>query len=268
VLYPPWELQGLRTAATLVFLAYNAKTALMNFSTMLNTYAALTTEYGEMLGHKLFAKGLTHAAQIFTLPKNPKTQHIQSTATTPANSALAWMYNKAVSEGVIDQSYAYFLAGQANGNSSLLEVRRSKFGQMARMATEAGMYPFRMIEKMNRLATLTMFFEAERSRGSTLEAAYVAAVQRTNLLLNILRFIMQISKNTLHAASILISRYIFQEDLLFYRLSRSTTRTVIITHLLLLLKLRRVNTHLHKITVMLFTSTGKALLHKSVYNIS
>jgi len=188
VLYPPYELQGLRTAATLVFLAYNAKTALMNFGTMLNSYAAITTEYGEVQGHKMFAKGLFDAAKLFGarftgFAKNPKTNHIIG-GITPENSPLVWMYNRAVTEGIIDQSYAYFLAGQANGSSALRGVRRGPLGNMARVAMEVGMFPFRMVEKMNRLSTLTMFFEAERGRGSSLEAAYTAAVQRTNLLQN------------------------------------------------------------------------------------
>lgn len=184
VLYPPYELQGIRTAATLVFLAYNAKTALMNFGTMLNSYAAITTEYGEMEGHKFFAKGLVDTARLFGMAKNPKTQHIAGDALTSQNSALAWMYNRAVTEGIIDQSYAYFLAGQANGSSALRGVRRGPLGNMGRVAMDAGMAPFRMVEKMNRLGTLVMFFEAERARGSSLEAAYAAAVQRTNLLQN------------------------------------------------------------------------------------
>lgn len=184
VLYPPYELQGIRTAATLVFLAYNAKTALMNFGTMLNTYAAITTEYGELQGHKMFAKGLVDTAKIFGMDKNPKTMHISAGELTPQNSAIAWMYNRAVTEGIIDQSYAYFLAGQANGSSALRGVRRGPLGNMGRIAMDAGMYPFRMVEKMNRLSTLTMFFEAERARGTGLEEAYAAAVQRTNLLQN------------------------------------------------------------------------------------
>ena len=184
VLHPPYELQGIRTAATLVYLAYNAKTSIMNFGTMLNTYAAITAEYGEVEGNKLFGQGLASTAHFYGMRKDPKTAHIRSDYVTAENSELAWMYNRAVTEGMIDQSYAYFLAGQANSPTVLTNVTKGPIKNFGRIAAETGMYPFRMVEKANRLATLTIFFEAERKRGSGMNEAYEAAVQRMNLLQN------------------------------------------------------------------------------------
>jgi hypothetical protein len=183
VLYPPYEFQGIRTAAALVYLAYNVKTALMNFSTMLNSYAAITTEFGERKGHYYFSKGLWDAARLIKADKSPQTKHIIGEVSAE-ESPLVWMYNKAVSEGVLDQSYAYFLAGQANSPTVLRGVAGGVLGKLGYLATEYGMAPFRFVEKANRLATLTMMFEAERGRGIGIEAAYQSAVQKTNLLQN------------------------------------------------------------------------------------
>jgi hypothetical protein len=180
VLHPPYEFQQIRQGVALMYLAYNGVTALMNGTTMILTYAGMTTEYGEIKGHILYVKGLHDATRIWSL------QNLSEGKTLSAqDSEMMWMYDRAIKEGVIDQSYAYFLASQATGGSHLQKMRRGNVAKLSYWTQVAGMAPFRLIEKGNRLSTLTMFFEAERAvRKSDLETAYQVAVKRTNLLQN------------------------------------------------------------------------------------
>lgn len=179
LLHPPPEAHGLRQGVALLYLAYHAKTALMNLSTMINTYSALTMEYGEVEGHKLFVNGGYNAARLFALRKAQRNGTL-----TSSESAIIWAYDRAVQEGVLDQSYAFFLAGQANSAQGLFAMKKGYGSKISHVGQEAGMFPFRMVEKANRTSTLLMFFEAERRRGAGLQEAYDAAVTRTNLLQN------------------------------------------------------------------------------------
>jgi hypothetical protein len=78
MLHPPAEFQQARLMITMAYLAFNPLTAVMNFSTQLNTWAAVTSEYGELNGNRMYARGLKEVAQYFMLDsriakeKNPK----------------------------------------------------------------------------------------------------------------------------------------------------------------------------------------------------
>lgn len=181
LLYPPNEMHKIRLWATLIYLAFNIKTVVVNVSTQLNTYAALTMEYGEKEGHYWWVKGAWNAARLMRMRKNQLTNTIEGEEFSAADSEIVWMFNKAVEEGLIDQSYAYFLAGMATTNETTESARQNSFTKVGHLVGHAGMFPFRMVEKMNRLNALTAFFMAERARGAGLQEAYEAAAHRTNL---------------------------------------------------------------------------------------
>lgn len=182
MLHPPAEFQQARLLITLVYLAYNPLTAAMNFSTQLNTWAAVTSEYGELNGNKLFARGLKEAARYFQLDSRLAKE--TDAAELRRLNELKNLYEKAIKSGVIDQSYAYFLAGQANTSGGLAATSSDRIGQLAHAAMETGMFMFRSVEKANRLSSLIIFYEAERGKGSDVNTAYGVAVQKTNLLQN------------------------------------------------------------------------------------
>lgn len=182
MMHPQQEFQRAKLAITLTYLAFNIKTALMNLSTQLNTYAAVTSEYGEIAGHKAYAKGLFLTASL------PWHSQLRDTAKSDAearemNEIIA-ITDLALREGVIDQSYAYFLAGQANASGALLSTSNSWIGKGAHIVSELGMLPFRVTEKANRYSTLYTVYLAERRAGKDVNAAYQRAVESTNLLQN------------------------------------------------------------------------------------
>ena len=179
IMHPPQEFHNARLWLTMLYLAYNVKTAVMNVSTMLNTWAAVTSEYGEINGEVHFAKGLVDAKDWLRVGSL-----LEKGKATPWQQEIAWLKAKAEAEGVVDQSYAYFLAGQADSGGMLGAVHTGKIGRATHTLMELGMYPFRAVEKMNRVATLSIFYRAERGKGAEMEAAYNLAVQKTNLLQN------------------------------------------------------------------------------------
>lgn len=181
MLYPESEFQKARLAITMVYLAYNPKTAIMNAGTMLNAWAALSSEYGEWKGNKAFAQGLKDAASIFMVGRLLKTASQKERVRL---NEIRSVYDRAMREGVLDQSYAYFLAGQSTASSTLDLMAPKWSGKVGHLAMEVGMFPFKAVEKANRLGTLLAFYHAERAAGNGLAEAYQIAVQKTDLLQN------------------------------------------------------------------------------------
>ena len=182
MIYPPAEYQQARLWITLAYLAFNVKTAVMNLSTQMNTWAAVTSEYGELAGHKIWAQSLYDAASYFWIDK--RIAQTKDSKEVNRLNELKNLYARAQADGVIDQSYAYFLAGQANSHGLLGSVKNSWMGRVGHVAAETGMLPFRAMEQANRLSSLVVWYQAERSRGATGEQAYTFAVNQTNLLQN------------------------------------------------------------------------------------
>jgi hypothetical protein len=106
--------------------------------------------------------------------------------------AFSATMDDAIRDGVIDQSYAYFLAGQSTSSAMLRHFRRTTMGHMTRQFIEGGMWTFRAVEKLNRAATLMSFFNAEMERlkkqgmstGVAQKKAYETAQSKTLLLQN------------------------------------------------------------------------------------
>ena len=183
MLRPENELQALRYWATMAYLAYSASTALFNLSTQINYWAAITAEYGELKGNKYYAQSLTDIASLpwwENIINSPST----SEKTKERYKHMRWAYNRAVEDGLLDQSYAYYLAGQANSGGALSSTATSAVGQVSRQALEVGMFPFRAIEKLNRISTFFGFYNAELEAGALPLNAYQKAAERTDLLQN------------------------------------------------------------------------------------
>lgn len=184
---PPSELQGMRSFITLVYLAFNVKTALMNASTMINTWAAITSEYGEIKGNVEWAKSLKQTGELL-LYRSKREGAIArgEMVASPDDVMLAELVgalDQAVQDGVVDQSYAYYLAAQAD-SGPLLSATKGKMSQVGHAISELGMMPFQMTEKLNRIHSLITFYKLERGKGGSPRDAYSIAVSKTNLLQN------------------------------------------------------------------------------------
>jgi hypothetical protein len=178
---PEQEFQTARLWMTMAYLAYNIKTAVMNFSTQINTWAAVSSEYGELQGNKLYFRAL---ADVASLPFLDKRMGLSTEKEKVRLMELKALLDQAERDGVVDQSYAYFLAGQANTAGALRGVHNSWVGRAGHVAMETGMLPFRAVEKLNRISTLIVFYEAERGIGTDIGQAYAIAQQKMNLLQN------------------------------------------------------------------------------------
>lgn len=193
IMHPPNELEGLRTGISLVYLMYMAKTALMNLSSMLHTIYAAQTEYGEIAGTKAFTKSLTYLRKSWgadTASGGREFRLVESLIErTTGEEQVFWknmkyMLDNSVRDGVIDQSFAFLLAGLANSGAKLKLYQ--KYPRLAGVQnfTEFGMEAFRTIEKTNRLVSMMTFFQLELEKGSDKKTAYESAVKKTLLLQN------------------------------------------------------------------------------------
>ena len=181
MLHPKGELQALRYWFTMAYLAYGLTTAAFNFSTQLNYWAAISTEYGNVKGSKLYAQSLSDMASIPWWG-----ERIADPNTSAEERArlvdLLRAYEKAVENGLIDQSFAYFLAGQANSGGILESTATTATGKLAHTTMEMGMIPFRLVERGNRISTFLGYYSAERSLGVPSILAYTRAAEKVDLL--------------------------------------------------------------------------------------
>lgn len=187
VMNPPQEFQGMRSFITLVYLAFNVKTALMNLSTTINTWAAVTSEYGEVQGNKEMVKSWKQVTEIL-LHRSKRERELEAGRAAPTvedqmMNELISVMDKAVADGVVDQSYAYFLAAQAD-SGALLSATKGRMSQVGHAIAELGMLPFQATEKLNRIHSLVTFYKLERGLQVEPGLAYRHAVQKTNLLQN------------------------------------------------------------------------------------
>lgn len=187
IINPPNELQGMRSFITLVYLAFNVKTALMNASTLVNTWAAVSSEYGELQGNKEWVKGFKNVGELLLYKSKRAKAEAKGEAPPTVEgqemNELVGVLDQAIKDGVVDQSYAYFLAAHAN-SSPLLAATGGKASQLGHAISEMGMLPFQTMEKVNRIHSLVVFYKLERKAGSDPRMAYQRAVEKTNLLQN------------------------------------------------------------------------------------
>lgn len=189
MLLPQFEFQTLRGYISLVYLAFGVKTALMNASTQMNTMAAVTLEYGEGTGLKHYGKAWKNFWRVHDIAERRRAGEV--VALTPEQQKagyepLVYAMTRAMDEGLIDQSFAYFLAGQANADTFMKSVQGSTIGRLGQMVLEKGMMPFQTMEKLNRIIALLTFFsadvEANKAEGSwkNLAAVYEKAAKRVD----------------------------------------------------------------------------------------
>lgn len=163
ILKPQDEFQNVRGYISLAYLSFGVKTAVMNLSTHLNTMAAITTEYGEKEGVKHYSKAWGNFWTILRVAEARRDGvSVELTPEQQKNGLdpMVWAMGKAMEEGIIDQSFAYFLAGQSNSNAFMRAVQTNRISAIAARTLEFGMWPFQMVEKLNRIIALQSFFSA------------------------------------------------------------------------------------------------------------
>jgi len=189
MLMPQFEFQTLRGYISLVYLAFGVKTALMNASTQMNTMAAVTTEYGEGAGLRHYGKAWRTFWTVHDIAERRRAGEVVGLTPEQQKAGyepLVYAMARAMDEGLIDQSFAYFLAGQANADTFMKSVQSSTAGRIGQMILEKGMLPFQTMEKLNRIIALLTFFSAEveatakEGGGKNLSTIYEKAAKRVD----------------------------------------------------------------------------------------
>lgn len=181
MLHPMEEYYQTRSIVSLTFLMYSVKTALMNATGLLQSVAALTADYGDAAGARLFGGA------------------IKSLMEGKFSVDEMYIRNKALEDGIIDQGFGYFMSGLANAGNLQRRIRPTVYGKAARMFVDTGMYLFKAVETGNRNVTLLALYRAERQRylaqkeedgtprytlNQAMEYAYTQAANKTRLLQN------------------------------------------------------------------------------------
>jgi len=193
VMHPPAEFEVLRGSISLLYLNFMVKTAIMNTSTMLHTIHASMMEYGNLKGAMAFQKSLwliksawgsetdSGGVRFATLEEKIKSSRGKSEIYW---KNIKYAMDRAVHEGVIDQSFAYMLAGMATSGTRMKMYQRFPRSRHAHAILDFGMIPFRTVEKANRIVSLLTFYQLELAKGSDSAKAYDAATEKTLLLQN------------------------------------------------------------------------------------
>jgi hypothetical protein len=181
VLRPESEYQGARMVVSMLYLGYNVVTAVLNATSQILTVNALTSQFGEARGIRLMGQAYSDTMQLMRL--TDRIAQAKGDELRRLNN-LKMALDQAKQEGILDQSYAYFLAGQANGFDMARAFKRSKAGRLTHVALEMGMLPFRLVELGNRYVSFTAFFNAQFAETGSYAKAYEYAVQQTNLTQN------------------------------------------------------------------------------------
>lgn len=142
-LHPKAEWFKARNYISLAYLMWAPKTALMNLSGLLLTWAGVTAEHGDLRGNHMFVKTMKDLS-IGKLTKDDM-----------------WVLDRATQDGLLDQGFGYFMAGLANSGNLARRIRKNSLGKLQRFFVEGGMAPFTAVEKVNRKMTLLPFFRLE-----------------------------------------------------------------------------------------------------------
>jgi len=183
MLSPPNEWYGARSAVALVYLWGSLKTAALNLFGIITTGSAVTSTYGDIAGGAALAKAHKNLTELLATG-------------TSGNVLVDTLYNRALAEGTLVQSYAAHLAGAATAGAVKRVVNRSRwtarFGQAAGMIADAGMLPFTLAEQYTRRITFLSVVNAEvqeaQKANKNIEAEaeniFKKAVRHTDLLQN------------------------------------------------------------------------------------
>lgn len=192
---PQEEMHRARALVAVTYLAGNLATALMNFQGLSFTWAYLNRELGYFKGTTEFFKSMGSSAR--TLLKEFKDQAAATLAgagdqaifsITDPNwemvdgkpTELRRAVEQAKEENVLDQSYAYYLAGHAS-RGSLARMTKYTWGRVAKGAIDISMAPFRGGELVIRRATfIAVYRTLERTQpGLTPQQRYDKATEMT-----------------------------------------------------------------------------------------
>lgn len=181
VMSPPNEAQGLRAFVSVVYLALNIKTALLNVYGLITTASDLLGRLGPVAGTKQFLKSNLEAIQSIKL--TDLNARREGKYLEPEKAAAL---DRALAEGVLSQSYAYHLAGLANAGTLDRMYQRLPFGRtfqtFSQRTVDASMWPFRLMELLTRRVSFLAEFDA--AKREKVDDPYVEAVTRTNKLQN------------------------------------------------------------------------------------
>lgn len=174
IMHPLEEFYKTRSAIALSYLIWAPKTALMNLTGMFQTWAAVTSDYGEVAGHAILASTM------------------KDLIANKLSFDEKWVQEKALEDGLIDQGFGYFMSGLANAGSWARRLRPTLAGKAWRNFIDMGMWPFKAVEIANRKMTLLSVYRAERNllmkegmpSGDAVKAAYEKASRYTRLLQN------------------------------------------------------------------------------------
>lgn len=196
---PQEEAHQIRAFAAITYLWANMKTAVLNLWGFIHTWLYLNRELGFAEGTGTAFKGL--GSSIRTLGHEGKTtvhdllrgaaSHAFTSVTDPnwqmvdgKPTELRQALEQAKRENVIDQSYAYYLAGQALRGDLMRMAARQPAGKAFKLTVDTGMAPFRVTELALRRGTFLAVYEALQIKqpGLNPEQRYEEAVRMTGLL--------------------------------------------------------------------------------------
>jgi len=180
IMTPPNEMHTLRALVSIAYLWANVKTAMMNVYGLITTYGDLTTRFGTKAGGAMMLRAIRRATVSFNpldLNEVRDSKHLE-----PKFRAALY---RAVKEGHLSQSYAYYLAGMANASNLRRMFGDSRVSGYTQKTVDLGMWAFRLAELGTRRVTFLAELEAEmKQQSGEFTDAYTAAVLTTNKLQN------------------------------------------------------------------------------------
>jgi hypothetical protein len=180
VMAPPYEAQAVRAVVSVAYLGLNVKTALINFYGLVTTWSDLTTRYGQIEGNTRFLRAVKQG--MLSLKLTDLNDRREGTY-LPAETQAA--LDRAIEDGVLSQSYAYHLAGMANGGNLWRLPAKREVGKYFQKSVDAAMWPFRLMElATRRISFLAEFEAASKEENLGMSDPYTTAVTRTNKLQN------------------------------------------------------------------------------------
>lgn len=174
MLHPLEEWFQARSVVALTYLMYAPKTALMNLTGLFQTWAAMTSDYGDIKGNAIMARST----------KDLMTGNLKFDEN--------WALDQALQDGLIDQGFGYFMSGLANAGNLARRVRPTLLGKAARGFVDLGMFPFKAVETANRKLTFLSVYRAEHEKAikegqspdEAMRGSYETAARYTRLLQN------------------------------------------------------------------------------------
>lgn len=177
MLNPQEEIAFIRGTIAISYLMYNVKTAVLNVVGLMATWATLNRELGYLKGTYTFGKTTADAVRTLGHEGGTVLGQILTRAAQRANNSVTdpnWeMVNgqptelrraleQAKSENVLDQSYAYYLAGQAMKGELSRMASASAPGKAFKGFIDTGMSLFRATELLTRRASFLAAYEVQQ----------------------------------------------------------------------------------------------------------